>query len=234
MTRTSDYSRRAPSSRHSKRAKLPRSGNTRLRVEVVEHLADVCHTWDQLVDCSRFPSPFLRSWWVDGIGAVPPAVLRIPLVFDRDALIGGIPLMHDRMRRTLPRLRSIEGSDYTDIVARPDREAEVLEVLSRWLRKQRTIIDVSSAIPRSLTLGLVPYPRWVLSQTVAPYEDLLGTFDAYMASRSRSWRMTIRRARPRCRATWLEGPLCRSGRHRWGHRTTRAPPCASKGCLSVH
>jgi hypothetical protein len=74
-------------------------------VEVVDRLDDVCPDWDDLVDKSRFPSPFLRSWWVDGIGAGPGGVLRIPLVFEGDELIGGIPLAQDRLRRALPCLR---------------------------------------------------------------------------------------------------------------------------------
>ena len=161
-------------------------------VEVVDRLDDVCPDWDDLVDKSRFPSPFLRSWWVDGIGAGPGGVLRIPLVFDGDELIGGIPLAQHRLRRALPWLRSVEMSDSSAIASAPGREPEVLQALRQWLGSQRTMIDVWCSIPGSAA-DFMPYPRWILAQTVAPYENLPGTFDDYLASRSHDWRSTIRR-----------------------------------------
>jgi hypothetical protein len=136
-------------------------------VEVVERLGDVCPDWDDLVDRCRYPSPFLRSWWVDGIGAGAGGALRIPLVFDGDELIGGLPLVRHRMRRALPWLRSIEMSDYSGVACAPGREPEVLEALRRWLASQRTVVDLWCAVPGSAA-DLLPYPRWILARTVAP------------------------------------------------------------------
>jgi CelD/BcsL family acetyltransferase involved in cellulose biosynthesis len=153
------------------------------------------------VDSSTSPSPFVRSWWVDGIGAGPGDVLKIPLVFDGDELIGGIPLVQDRLAGTLPRLVSIDGSDYVDLVAAPDRELEVLKTLRRWLAGRRTLVEV---VCRSGTaaIDLVPQPRWILARTVAPYEELSGSFDDYLANRTHKWRATVRKSQ---RATERRG-----------------------------
>ncbi|MGA3351675.1 MAG: GNAT family N-acetyltransferase [Acidimicrobiales bacterium] len=161
-------------------------------VEVVDCLDDVCQAWDDLLDRGRFPSPFLRSWWVNGIGAGPGDTLRIPLVFDGDELIGGIPLAYHRLRRALPWLRSIEMSDYSSVACAPGREPEVLDVLRRWMSSQRTMIDLWCKIP-GLAADFLPSQRWILARTVDPYEDLPETFDDYLANRSHKWRSTIRK-----------------------------------------
>jgi hypothetical protein len=146
------------------------------------------------VDRCQSPSPFVRSWWVEGMGAGPGGKLRIPLVFDAGQLIGGIPLVRDRLEGTLPRLRSIEGSDYVDIVALPGREAEVVAALRHWLRSQRAVIDLACVVPGSSAIHLLPYPRWILSQEPSPYEQLPETYEAYLASLSSRWRANVGQA----------------------------------------
>jgi hypothetical protein len=102
----------------------------------------------------------------------------------------------------LPRLRSIEGSDYVDIVALPGREAEVVAALRHWLRSQRAVIDLACVVPGSSAIHLVPYPRWILSEEPSPYEPLPETYEAYLASLSSGWRANVRRAQ---RATERQG-----------------------------
>ena len=151
-------------------------------------------TWDDLVDRCPSPSPFLRSWWVEGMGAGPGGKLRIPLVFEAGNLIGGIPFVRDRLEGALPRLRSIEGSDHADIIALPGRQAEVVAALRRWLRRQRAVIDLACAVPGSSAIDLVPYPRWILSQEPSPYAQLPETYEAYLATLSSRWRANITQA----------------------------------------
>ncbi|MGD0944522.1 MAG: GNAT family N-acetyltransferase [Acidimicrobiales bacterium] len=166
----------------------------RLFVEVVDRLEDVRPAWDDLVDRCVSPSPFLRSWWVDGIGAGPGGVLRIPLVFDGDELIGGIPLVHERWRRALPWLHTMDVSDYSAVASLPGREPEVLQALGQWLGRERSVVDLWCAVSGLSAIDLVPFPRWVLAETVAPYEELSESFEDYMASRSHNWRSTIRKS----------------------------------------
>jgi CelD/BcsL family acetyltransferase involved in cellulose biosynthesis len=167
---------------------------TTLTVTAVESLGDVHRAWDDLVDLCPSPSPFVRSWWVEGMGAGEGGTLRVPLVFDAGQLVGGIPLVRDRLERTLPRLRSIEGSDYVDVVALPGRETEVVAALRRWLRGQRAVIDLACVVPGSLAIDLVPYPRWTLSQEPSPYEQLPETYEAYLKARSSRWRANVGQA----------------------------------------
>ena len=165
---------------------------TALSVTAVENLDDVRPAWDDLVDRCQSPCPFVRSWWIEGMGAGLGAKLRMPLVFDADELIGGIPLVRDRLERILPRLRSIEGSDYADLIALPGREAEVIAELGGWVRRQRAVIDIACTVPGSVVIELVPYPRWILSEEPSPYEQLPETYEAYLANLSSRWRANVR------------------------------------------
>ena len=167
---------------------------TALSVTAVENLDDVRPAWDDLVDRCQSPCPFVRSWWIEGMGAGLGAKLRMPLVFDADELIGGIPLVRDRLERILPRLRSIEGSDYADLIALPGREAEVIAELGGWVRRQRAVIDIACTVPGSAVIELVPYPRWILSEEPSPYEQLPETYEAYLANLSSRWRANVRHA----------------------------------------
>ena len=45
--------------------------------------------WDQLVDSSPLPSPFLRSWWLTGVGGAGRHFL---LAVDGAHLLGGLAL----------------------------------------------------------------------------------------------------------------------------------------------
>ena len=49
--------------------------------------------WDHLVDLSRLPSPFMRSWWLTGTAGPRP---RFVLVVQGDLLLGGLALEEGR------------------------------------------------------------------------------------------------------------------------------------------
>src|SRR5262252_9614952 len=55
----------------------------------VPHLNGWAAQWDQLVDSSPLPSPFLRSWWLAGAGGPGRHFL---LVVDGPHLLGGLAL----------------------------------------------------------------------------------------------------------------------------------------------
>ena len=87
--------------------------------------------WDQLVDSSPLPSPFLRSWWLTGVGG-PDG--RFLLVVEGDRLIGGLAV------ELRPPMRSVrimgDGSlcpDHLDLLAAPGHEAAVISLLRDWL-----------------------------------------------------------------------------------------------------
>jgi hypothetical protein len=55
----------------------------------VSHLNGWAAQWDQLVDSSPLPSPFLRSWWLTGAGGPGSHFL---LVVNGAHLLGGLAL----------------------------------------------------------------------------------------------------------------------------------------------
>src|ERR1700724_151797 len=59
--------------------------------------------WDQLVDSSLLPSPFLRSWWLAGAGGSGRHFL---LVVDEARLLGGLALEN---RHPYPSVRMMGG-----------------------------------------------------------------------------------------------------------------------------
>src|SRR5499427_10934109 len=62
----------------------------------VPHLNGWAAQWDQLVDSSPLPSPFLRSWWLTGAGGLGRHFL---LVVDGAHLLGALALeQRHRMR----------------------------------------------------------------------------------------------------------------------------------------
>jgi len=166
--------------------------NYGVRVEVVEQPGDLGEAWDDLVERSFNPSPFLRSWWVNGIGP-EPGRLHTPLVFDSGELIGGLPLVADRLRKVVPHLRPVHGVHDCEIAAASGREAEVADAIRRWLERKRVVVDLrctTSNFAATLTTS-----RWLLHKNLAAYDELPDTFEAYLASRSHNRRKIIKRCR---------------------------------------
>ncbi len=161
-----------------------------LSIRAVANLDGVNTDWDRLVDQMRQPTPFMRSWWV---AALAGNRLRMPLVYDGDELVGGLPLVSTAITPRLKRIKSLDVTDYTDIVATRGRENEVAAALRQWLVDQRAIIDITCASD-SLCATLIPRPCWV-ARTSALTHEISGSFDCYLASRSSQWRQTVRRCR---------------------------------------
>ena len=83
--------------------------------------------WDQLVDSSPLPSPFLRSWWLTGVGGPGRHFL---LVVDGAQLLGGLAL--ERRHPMLSVRMMGDGSlcpDHLDLLAAPGHEAAVVSLL---------------------------------------------------------------------------------------------------------
>src|ERR1700722_20035239 len=97
----------------------------------VPHLDGWASQWDQLVDSSPLPSPFLRSWWLDGTSGSGSHFL---LVVDDAQLLGGLAL---EQRHPASRIRVMgDGSlcpDHLDLLAAHGEEATVVSHLGEWL-----------------------------------------------------------------------------------------------------
>src|SRR6516164_1573240 len=86
--------------------------------------------WDQLVDSSPLPSPFLRSWWLAGTGGPSGHFL---LAVDGAHLLGGLAL---EKRHPMLSVRVMGGSlcpDHLDLLAAPGHEVAVVGLVREWL-----------------------------------------------------------------------------------------------------
>jgi CelD/BcsL family acetyltransferase involved in cellulose biosynthesis len=149
-------------------------------------------SWDALVSQQTVPSPFLRSWWL----AAMPAAQRLFLeMYDGGRLVGGIPLVRDRLLG-VPRYRFLGQGvlcpDHLDLMAAPGFEDQVADAFATWFAEQGTrLLDASGLVSESLlarALGVSSEPI-----DLAPYQVLPATREAYLASRSKNFRRSLRR-----------------------------------------
>lgn len=168
-----------------------------MRVVEVPRLDRYAKEWDELVAAMTVPSPFLRSWWLEAVDEGAGAYV---LVLDDDRLAGGLPLA----KRALPGLtvyRFIgQGTlcpDHLDVVARPEVVPAVTEALAQWAaRRGNRLFDLSGVAEQSRIPSWLPHAR-IAPEDAAPWSELPGSYEDYLADRSRSFRKTWRRAQNR-------------------------------------
>jgi CelD/BcsL family acetyltransferase involved in cellulose biosynthesis len=169
-----------------------------ITTEVRATLGGVGDAWDELVEVAPLPSPFLRSWWLDGV-AGPNA--RFVLVRDDTELIGGMALEEHRSLG-IARLRPIGmelGADQLDLVAASGREKEVEEALRTWLRGCRArVVDLVGCSDRNRFVDILPEPRVEVVE-IAPWTPLPSSFSEYLAERPGKLRSQIDRPERRLR-----------------------------------
>lgn len=164
---------------------------------MVDRLGAHADAWDALVDLLPLPSPFLRSWWLAEVAVGEP---RFVLVFDRDALIGGLALQRS-VRAGVEVLQFLGTGplepDHLDLVAAPERVDDVVSSARAWLASGDRVIDLVGARPAAWVLDAVPGWGEVTALEVAPYVTLPTDQAAYLASRHGRMRSTITRTAKR-------------------------------------
>ena len=147
--------------------------------------------WDQLVDSSPLPSPFLRSWWLTGAGGPGRHFL---LVVDGAHLLGGLAL-EERHRMLSVRMMG-DGSlcpDHLDLLAAPGREAAVVSLLRDWLcRPGERLLDLKGIRPGSSLIEALPGRVRRQPMAVAPFALLPGSPEAYRATLPSQFRKNLR------------------------------------------
>jgi CelD/BcsL family acetyltransferase involved in cellulose biosynthesis len=157
----------------------------------VPHLNGWAAQWDQLVDSSPLPSPFLRSWWLAGAGGPGRHFL---LVVDGAHLLGGLAL---EMRNPMLSIRMMgDGSlcpDHLDLLAAPGQEAAVVGLLRDWLcRPGERLLDLKGIRPGSRLVEALPGRVRLEPMAVAPFTPLPGSPEAYRATLPAQFRKNLR------------------------------------------
>jgi len=155
--------------------------------------------WDQLVDSSPLPTPFLRSWWLTGAGGPGRHFL---LVVDGARLLGGLPL---EQRHPLLSVRMMgDGSlcpDHLDLLATPGHEATVIGLVRDWLcRPGQRLLDLNGIRAESRLIDALPGRVRRQPIAVAPYAPLPGSPEAYRATLPAQFRKNLRVAAKRLAA----------------------------------
>jgi len=166
--------------------------------------------WDELVDASPLPSPFLRSWWLLGVNGSDPLFV---LVVDGDVLLGGIALDYGRVHG-LPTLRMLGSgrlcADHLDILARAGSADRVMAAICEWLlRPGERILDFDGLRSDGLLVGALAGRSRVDQIARAPWTALPGTSAAYMQARPRTLRRTVARASARLASEGVQHHTCR-------------------------
>lgn len=178
-------------------------GQPELQWQVVSRLASRAPAWDALVEGAPVPSPFLRSWW---LAAVETDATCYVLVRENGALVGGVSLQHDRVVGVSRYRFAGQGAlcpDHLDLIAAPGRETEVAAAFRDWFTSpgQRTL-DLDGLVTDSLLAHALDRPTE--RRDVAPYQPLVAAEGDFLATRSASFRRSVRRQ---------ERTLSRAGLH---------------------
>jgi CelD/BcsL family acetyltransferase involved in cellulose biosynthesis len=152
--------------------------------------------WDQLVDRSPLPSPFLRSWWLTGAGGPGR---RFLLVVDGERLLGGLPV---EQRRPVLSVRMMGDGplcpDHLDLIVEPGHEAAVVGLLRDWFgRRGGRLYDLRGIPPQARLIDALPGRVRCRPLAVAPYAPLPDSPAAYRASLPAQFRRNLRVAAKR-------------------------------------
>lgn len=149
-----------------------------VKLRQLSTLGELRASWDDLVDRSPLPSPFLKSWWVDNAAGGDPAILTC--YGDDGLLVGGAAFEVDQVTLgplRVPRVRVLgQGQlapDHIDVLAGPEHRADVLTAVCRWLRSGNRIVDLDGLSNNCELPWLLNAP--LLNRQDAPYLDLAST-----------------------------------------------------------
>lgn len=159
----------------------------------VPHLSGWASQWDRLVDSSPVPSPFLRSWWLEGTGGSHRHFL---LVVDDAQLLGGLAL---EQRHRLSSLRVMgDGAlcpDHLDLLAAPGHEVTVVNLLRNWLhRPGGRLFDLRGVRAGAWLVDALPGRVRLEPMAAAPFTSLPDNAEAFRATLPKQFRRNLRKS----------------------------------------
>jgi CelD/BcsL family acetyltransferase involved in cellulose biosynthesis len=170
----------------------------RLSLLDLPHLDGWASQWDQLVDSSPLPSPFLRSWWLAGTSQSGRHFL---LVVDDTQLLGGLALEERHPRASIRMMGYGSASDHLDLLAAPGHEAAVLRLLGGWLRRPGgRLLDLKGIRAGSRLIEALPGRVRCEPMAVAPFTPLPDSAEVYRSTLSSQFRRNLRRSADRLAA----------------------------------
>lgn len=158
--------------------------------------AELCKAWSELVDDAPEATPF-QTWewhatWWKHFGRGKRA--HIVLFWDADVLVGLMPLV--RIKRTWNSLRAMGAgpSDYLHPIAKAGEEARVAAALAEYLSSIQgvDVVDLHQ-IREDRALATALPADGLSDQARCLVLDLPETYDAFVASLSKSLRYDVRR-----------------------------------------
>lgn len=173
---------------------------TSLKVKSVVTLGDLSPEWDRLVDLQALPTPFLKSWWLDGVAVGRPEILCF---FDHDELVGGAAFEVDQVSLgpiSVERVRclgqGVLAPDHLDVIGTAATIDEVLNGTLEWLRRPGSrVIDLDGLSAEGrLGRSLAAHE---ITRIAAPVASLKGGAADYLAGRPGKVRSTAKRGRNR-------------------------------------
>lgn len=174
-----------------------------LSVEIRPRLEHHPEAWDSLAARQALPSPFQRSWWIEGVA---PHDTAYALVLDGDRLVGGLALSRRRVagvRRYAAPGPAVLCPDHLDLMAAPGAEDVVAGAVGEWFaRPGQRVLDLRGVAHGSLLAGALGVAPEGLD--VAPYQSLPAAPETYLAGRSSNLRRSVRRAAKRLAGKGIE------------------------------
>ena len=176
--------------------------------------------WDQLVDSSPLPSPFLRSWWLTRVGGPGRHFL---LVVDGAHLLGGLAV---EQPHRMPSVRMMgDGSlcpDHLDMLAAPGHEAAMVSLLREWFcRPGGRLLDLKGIRAGSRLIEALPGRVRRVPMVGAPFTPLPDSPEAYRASLPSQFRKNLRVSAKRLAAEGMKHRAIRGRAVRQGLDTLR-------------
>ncbi len=201
----------------------------------VPRLGEWAAQWDQLVDSSPLPSPFLRSWWLTGAGGPGR---HFVLVVDGARLLGGLAVEKHHPVRSIRMMG--DGAlcpDHLDLLAAHGREAEVVGLLRDWLcRPGERLLDLKGIRTGSRLAEALPGRVRREPMAVAPFASLPSSPQAYRAALPSLFRRNLRVSAKRLAAEGVTprairgqavlqhlGTLRELHQYQWGNRSRFLP-----------
>ncbi len=162
------------------------------------HLNGWASQWDELVDTSPLPTPFLRSWWLAGTSG---SARHFLLVVDDARLLGGLALEEHHLVSSIRMMGDGSAPDHLDLLAVPGHEPTVVSLIADWFcRPGGRLLDLKGIRAGSRLIEALPGRVRREPLAVAPYARLPESAEAYRATLPSQFRRNLRSSADRLAA----------------------------------